>query len=231
MHMISKKDLNDAEMDTLTKSCSPTTVITAIGEVQTHEELEMGILDNESPRGYASSLIAQKSLRWKRIFSWMDQRSKTTSHLKRDSDTISHGELRSDRSSNFICNFLKLVYFNLNNTFKTGESSFYIYLKLVFLSNYDSIKRQGDSRQRGSEWNWFLSSASVKFKCWTNNRTVKPVVCRLRSTAVEFWNPGAAARIQRKSCGWKISWTRRLSRQFFSWSFFRADYKETWGFG
>ena len=38
MHMISKKDLSDAEMDTLTKSCSPTTVITANEEVQTHEE-------------------------------------------------------------------------------------------------------------------------------------------------------------------------------------------------
>ena len=34
MHMISKKDLSDAEMDTLTKSCSPTIVITANGEVQ-----------------------------------------------------------------------------------------------------------------------------------------------------------------------------------------------------
>ena len=38
MHMISKKDLNSAEMNTLTKSCSPTIVITANGEVQTHEE-------------------------------------------------------------------------------------------------------------------------------------------------------------------------------------------------
>ena len=38
MHMISKKDLNSAEMDTLTKSCSPATVIRANGEVQTHEE-------------------------------------------------------------------------------------------------------------------------------------------------------------------------------------------------
>ena len=38
MHMISKKDLSDAEMDTLTKSCSPTIVITVTGEVQTHEE-------------------------------------------------------------------------------------------------------------------------------------------------------------------------------------------------
>ena len=57
MHMISKKDLSDAEMDTLTKSCSPTIVITANGEVQTHEEaivyvkelcifLSMKVLDN-----------------------------------------------------------------------------------------------------------------------------------------------------------------------------------------
>ena len=38
MHMISKKDLSNAEMDIVTKSCSPTIVITANGEVQTHEE-------------------------------------------------------------------------------------------------------------------------------------------------------------------------------------------------
>ena len=38
MHMISTEDLNSAEMDSLTKSCSPTIVITANGEVQTHEE-------------------------------------------------------------------------------------------------------------------------------------------------------------------------------------------------
>ena len=38
MHMISTKDLNSAEMETLTKSCSPTIVTTANGEVQTHEE-------------------------------------------------------------------------------------------------------------------------------------------------------------------------------------------------
>ena len=57
MHMISKKDFNSAEMDTLTKSCSPTIVITANGEVQTNEEatvyvkeleifLTMKVLDN-----------------------------------------------------------------------------------------------------------------------------------------------------------------------------------------
>ena len=51
MHMISKKDLSDAEMDTLTKSCSPTIVLTANGEVQTHEEamdifLTLKVLEN-----------------------------------------------------------------------------------------------------------------------------------------------------------------------------------------
>ena len=36
--MISKNDLNFDEIDTLTKSFSPTIVMTAIGEVQTNEE-------------------------------------------------------------------------------------------------------------------------------------------------------------------------------------------------
>ena len=38
MYMISKKDLNSVELETVTTSRSPTTVITANGEVQTHEE-------------------------------------------------------------------------------------------------------------------------------------------------------------------------------------------------
>ena len=59
MHMISKKDLNDTEMDTLTKSCSPTMVITDNGEVQTHEETTVCqrigyILDYESTQKHAS---------------------------------------------------------------------------------------------------------------------------------------------------------------------------------
>ena len=38
MHMISKKDFNSADMETVTTSRSPLTVFTANGEVQTHEE-------------------------------------------------------------------------------------------------------------------------------------------------------------------------------------------------
>ena len=38
MHMISKKVSNSAELETLTTSKSPTTAITANGDVQTYEE-------------------------------------------------------------------------------------------------------------------------------------------------------------------------------------------------
>ena len=39
MHMISKKDLNSVELETVTTSRSPMTVITANGELQTNEEV------------------------------------------------------------------------------------------------------------------------------------------------------------------------------------------------
>ena len=38
MHMVSKKDLNSAELETMKTSRSRTTVMTANGEVQTKEE-------------------------------------------------------------------------------------------------------------------------------------------------------------------------------------------------
>ena len=71
MHMISSKDLS-AEMDTLTKSCSPTIVIAANGEVQTHEEAtvyvkELDIFLTESPQKHASGVVAWKFLRCTRI--------------------------------------------------------------------------------------------------------------------------------------------------------------------
>ena len=38
MHMVSKKDRNSAELETMRTSRNPTTVMTANGEVQTREE-------------------------------------------------------------------------------------------------------------------------------------------------------------------------------------------------
>ena len=71
MHMISRKDLSNAEMDTLTKSCSPTIVITANGEVQTHEEAivyvkELDIfLTMESPQKHIQQYCRSESFAMK----------------------------------------------------------------------------------------------------------------------------------------------------------------------
>ena len=43
MRMISKKDMNSAELETVTTSRSPTIVITTNGEVQTHEEATVSV--------------------------------------------------------------------------------------------------------------------------------------------------------------------------------------------
>ena len=105
MHMISKKDLNSVEMDNLTKSCSPTIVITANGEVQTPEEatvyvkeldifLTMKVLENTQAVLSPGKLCDENGY----SYEWINGQ-KTTSRWKRDSDTMQHGELRSNRGS------------------------------------------------------------------------------------------------------------------------------------
>ena len=47
MHLLSRKDQNSAELDTVRVSRNPTTVITAYGEVQTNEEATVYVHDLE----------------------------------------------------------------------------------------------------------------------------------------------------------------------------------------
>ena len=111
MHMISKKDLKDAEMDTLTKSCGLTIVISANGEVQTHEEatvnvkeldifLSMKVLENTPAVLSVGKLFDENGYSCE----WINGQKP---HLikKRYSDTKQHGELRSDRGSWFVIEF------------------------------------------------------------------------------------------------------------------------------
>ena len=82
MHTISRKHLNFAQLETFGISRCPSTVITANGEVKTHEEATAYVweldlfLTAKNPRTYASSVIAQKALRGSRIFISGDQWSK-----------------------------------------------------------------------------------------------------------------------------------------------------------
>ena len=45
MHMLSRKDLNSAELETVRVSKSPTTVVLANSEVQTQEEATVSVKD------------------------------------------------------------------------------------------------------------------------------------------------------------------------------------------
>ena len=49
MHMLSRKDLNSAELETVRVSESPTTVVAANGEVQTKEEATVYVKDLHRP--------------------------------------------------------------------------------------------------------------------------------------------------------------------------------------
>ena len=96
----------------------------------------------------------------------MDQRSKTTSHWKRYADTVQHRELRSDHGSKFVNEFfLQFSLFNIHDTFKLGDWSSYVFLKLIYLTNHDisnCVKRQLDWVTGRVVWSRFFSSFCVK---------------------------------------------------------------------
>ena len=141
---------------------------------------------------------------------------------------MQHGELRSYCGSRLVNEFfLQFSLFNINDTFKTGDWSSYIFLKLVYFTNHNCVKRQWDQSKRRPEWDRYLSSICDKWTCWTE-RTGRPVDQanqksknrikarrpRVRTERpVLFRHTGMAARIQGKSRGWKGSWTQRLTRQ------------------
>ena len=137
MHMISKKDLSDAEMDTLTKSCSPTIVITANGEVQTHEEttvyvkdldifLTMEVLENLSAVLSFGKLCDENGC----SYEWINGQKP---HL------IKNGIRIPCNTENFfpgstLVKFVLRIFVNFKDTFKTGESLLNIFFNLVFFS-------------------------------------------------------------------------------------------------
>ena len=88
MHMVSKRDLNSAELETMRTSRSPTTVMTVNGEVQTREEATENVKEldlfvtvmllDETP-----AVLSLGKLCEDHGYTYpLDQRPKTTSHKK-----------------------------------------------------------------------------------------------------------------------------------------------------
>ena len=241
MHMISKKDLSDAEMETLTKSCSPTIVITANGEVQTHEEatvyvkeldifLTMKILENTP-----AVVVARKVLRWKLIFLGMDQWSKTTSHQK-------HGIGIPCSTENFVpivVPGLSSSSSGSSSTSKTpsrqeshSSSSSSTSSSSPTVSEIQTRAREDEDRTE-SDISPVTVSTTVDERSGrpyidqANKKTQKPIKKEpereqgdplFTSSEVPEW----LCKNSEKFGGWWNSRTWRLSRQFLSWSIFRA---------
>ena len=152
MHMISKKDLSNAEMDTLMKLCSPTIVITANGEVQTHEEaivyvkeldifLTMKVLENTPAVLSLGKLCDENGY----SYEWINGQKP---HLIKDGIRI-------------ICNtenFVPIVVPGLTSSssasssslrtpYKTGES-FFFFIFFIFTFFTYSMRNVGSRKRR-----------------------------------------------------------------------------------
>ena len=227
----------------LTKSFSPTIVITANGEVQTHEEstvydkelekyLTMKVLDNTRAVLSLRKLCDENGY----SYEWINGQKL---HLIEDGIRI-------------ICNtenFVPIVVPGLTSSSSTSSSSSRTPIKQESRSSSTSSSspssptvRDISVRERKDAADSDISPVPVSEL--VDDRLGKPGEIQANKNPKPhkkpdrtgkpvwwFWDPGMVARIKGNFVGWWNSITRRFSRQFISWSLFRAHYKETWGFG
>ena len=150
MHMLSGNDLNSAELETVRVSESPTTVVTADGEVQrkwgsnSARPLPRVIRDSVDPRGHASSPTAEKTLRRTRILVRVGQWSKTTSYQTWQKHPMQHGELCADRCPRIINRFFQFECKYISYIVSAGH----VWWIFVTSSNYTTLKCKHSSTGR-----------------------------------------------------------------------------------
>ena len=130
MHMLSRKDLNSAELETVKVSKSLTTVVTANVEVQTKEEettvcvQRIGLVrDSRTSGRYTGRSPTRKTLRRSRIFLRVDHWSEVATHQRWQTDKMQHGEPRADRCPWFIDWLFQLSYTYISNISIAGSSN------------------------------------------------------------------------------------------------------------
>ena len=126
MHMLSKKDLNSGELETMRTSRSPTTVMSANGEVQTREEAtvyvkEFGrIRDSHGSWRNTRSFFFRETLRGSWVY--LPRTSGPKPHLtkKCQENQLQYSEVRTIRGLWFINEFLCNTHIYIFSIFITG---------------------------------------------------------------------------------------------------------------
>ena len=199
MHMISKKDLSDAEMDTLTKSCSPTIVTTANGEVQTHGQatvyvkeldifLTMKVLENTPAVLSLGKLCDENGWSYEWINGQKPHLTKNGIRIQCNTENfvliVVPGMSTSSSSGSHSSTSMRPSRQERNHSTSASSSS----SSPTTTASSDREIRDGEDQSGVDSSPVPVSSSNV------DDRTGQPVVCRLRSR--KFRNPGVAARIQ-----------------------------------
>ena len=213
------------KMDTLTKSCSPTIVITVNGEVQTHEEatvyvkeldklLTLKILENTPAVLSLGKLCDENGYSYEWIHGQKPHLIKNGIRKLRNTEnfvpTVVPGLSSSSSGSSSTSNTPSRQESHSSSSSSASSSSPTV--------SEIQIREREDGSNSG-----IFPVPSVNFGWWSIRAT--------RWNHDRIWDPGVAARLQGKFGGWWNSSTWRLSRQFFLRRFFRAHIQETWGFG
>ena len=126
MHVVSKRDLNSAELETMRISKNPTTVMTANGEVQTREEATENVKEfdlfvtvmllEETPAVLSLGKLCEDhgfSYHW-------TSGQKPTSHQKKAKRSIAIKQLRTIRCPWPVDKFLCFIFTCFSNIFIAG---------------------------------------------------------------------------------------------------------------
>ena len=171
MHMTSKKDLSDAEMDTLTTSRSPTKVITTYGEVQTHEEatvhvkefdiLTMKVLENTPAVLSLGKLCDEHGYSYEWINGQKPHLTKNGIRMQRNTENfvpiVVPGLSTSSSSGSHPSTSMTPSRQEINHSTSSSSSS---------TSTTTTVSSDSETRARGRlKWDRFPSSTCVKFTC------------------------------------------------------------------
>ena len=197
MHMISKKDLSEAEMDTLTKSCSPTIVITANGEVQTRRRHCICQRIGPIRHGHAS---------WRNSLNFflgkLCEDHGYTYHWT--SGQKPHLTKKGKRIDCNISNYVPFVVPGLSTSSCTTYYAF-IYLFITFITGFRFWRKQKHRKSRIRQKWMYEWGASGKPVAWTNRNRKQESKWRTRRSTNRSvtWIAGLAAGVQREFGRWK----------------------------